>query len=340
MTATNLPADLPENWQQGQIVSPNGTDVGLTKQHGYNYMAEQINDTQEAVNAHTADTTNPHKATAEQVGAAISKDLASEKDLNNFVIGGIYRLGEGLLNGPNEHRSDYGQLLVINGGNTDTICQILCTMSFTDGTLHYRSKFREEAWSSWQELANAANFLPLDGSVAMTGNLFVKNGIVYLQGNTNNGSNIASVVSKKIANNGYREMTLLSDNELDRAINLTDSILNKTFSLFGEHNTSLLATTIQNLIQGGSISMIKSIQRGIITIADNATEGTATLAQAVNMSKAVVLFGGSIYGGNDSSYSNYWDARLVLSEKNKVNAARSRSAGYAAIVPYQVLEFA
>lgn len=45
-----LPADLPENWTQGQIVSPNGTEVGLTEQHGYNYLMKQVNDTQTEVN--------------------------------------------------------------------------------------------------------------------------------------------------------------------------------------------------------------------------------------------------------------------------------------------------
>lgn len=47
----NLPADLPEDWTQGQIVSPNGTEVGLTEQHGYNYLMEQVNATQTEVNA-------------------------------------------------------------------------------------------------------------------------------------------------------------------------------------------------------------------------------------------------------------------------------------------------
>lgn len=45
-----LPADLPEDWQPSQIVAPNGTDVGETQQHGYNYLMEQVNNTQEAVN--------------------------------------------------------------------------------------------------------------------------------------------------------------------------------------------------------------------------------------------------------------------------------------------------
>ena len=45
-----LPADLPENWTQGQTISPNGTEVGLTEQHGYNYLNKQVNAAQRAIN--------------------------------------------------------------------------------------------------------------------------------------------------------------------------------------------------------------------------------------------------------------------------------------------------
>ena len=44
-----LPADLPENWTYGQTVAPTGGEVGLSKQHGYNYLMEQANATQKAV---------------------------------------------------------------------------------------------------------------------------------------------------------------------------------------------------------------------------------------------------------------------------------------------------
>ena len=47
----NLPADLPTNWTQGQIISPNGTEVGLSQQYGYNYLNEQVNNTQTEVNS-------------------------------------------------------------------------------------------------------------------------------------------------------------------------------------------------------------------------------------------------------------------------------------------------
>lgn len=45
----NLPADLPENWTDSQYVSPGGTEVGLSAQHGYNYLSRQVNAAQKAV---------------------------------------------------------------------------------------------------------------------------------------------------------------------------------------------------------------------------------------------------------------------------------------------------
>lgn len=46
-----LPADLPENWSDGDIVAPDGISVGLTPQHGYNYLNAAVNKAQEGVNA-------------------------------------------------------------------------------------------------------------------------------------------------------------------------------------------------------------------------------------------------------------------------------------------------
>lgn len=45
-----LPADLPENWTAGQIVAPTGEEVGLSHQHGYNYLMEMVNRAQTALN--------------------------------------------------------------------------------------------------------------------------------------------------------------------------------------------------------------------------------------------------------------------------------------------------
>lgn len=48
---TPLLADLPENWTVGQTVAPTGEEVGLTQQHGYNYLMEKVNEAIQAINA-------------------------------------------------------------------------------------------------------------------------------------------------------------------------------------------------------------------------------------------------------------------------------------------------
>lgn len=65
----SLPADLPEDWEASDIVAPDGADVGLSEQHGYNYLMEQVN------NAQTALT---------EVGAAFS-GLATNQDLDSTL---------------------------------------------------------------------------------------------------------------------------------------------------------------------------------------------------------------------------------------------------------------
>lgn len=69
----NLPADLPEDWAENQIVAPEGQSVGLSQQHGYNYLMEQVN------NAQTA---------AIQIGAAFS-ELATMEDLGGMLTAQI-----------------------------------------------------------------------------------------------------------------------------------------------------------------------------------------------------------------------------------------------------------
>lgn len=50
ITQPNLPADLPEDWNNSQYVSADGLVAGLTTKHGYNYLMGQVNAAQTAVN--------------------------------------------------------------------------------------------------------------------------------------------------------------------------------------------------------------------------------------------------------------------------------------------------
>lgn len=49
ITIPALPADLPEDFKMQDIIAPNGADVGKSPQHGYNYLMQQMNETQRAV---------------------------------------------------------------------------------------------------------------------------------------------------------------------------------------------------------------------------------------------------------------------------------------------------
>lgn len=75
-----LPADLPEDWQDSLIVAPEGADVGLTEQHGYNYLMQQVNDAQRAVNQLGTDKQDKLTGTQGQIvgfdesGKAVAQD--------------------------------------------------------------------------------------------------------------------------------------------------------------------------------------------------------------------------------------------------------------------------
>lgn len=47
---TPLLADLPEDWVVNQIVAPTGEEVGLSEQHGYNYLMAKVNEAIQAIN--------------------------------------------------------------------------------------------------------------------------------------------------------------------------------------------------------------------------------------------------------------------------------------------------
>lgn len=91
-----LPADLPENWTRGQIVSPNGTETGLTEQHGYNYLMKQVNDTQTEVNnINTALTDVAQQATVNEIKNKIGEE--SDADTQPTLFGRLAQLKKVLL---------------------------------------------------------------------------------------------------------------------------------------------------------------------------------------------------------------------------------------------------
>jgi len=79
---TPLTADLPEDWNEGQIIAPDGTTVGLTERHGYNYLMGKVNETQRAVNAigESFETIGGKRTCRFTVGAAAAGWTAADCD--------------------------------------------------------------------------------------------------------------------------------------------------------------------------------------------------------------------------------------------------------------------
>ena len=96
-----LPANLPENWQNSQIISANGTEAGLTQQYGYNYLMQQVNAAQQAATeigeafAGLADTSLSNLDTPQEalynLGAGVKPNLLKNA---YFVGGGSQQGGE------------------------------------------------------------------------------------------------------------------------------------------------------------------------------------------------------------------------------------------------------
>lgn len=106
------------------------------------------------------------------------------------------------------------------------------------------------------------------------------------------------------------------------------------YNIFGEHNTSALGTAVQNLLKGGTVSMVKSIQRGVISLNTSTGSSTATI-NAVNTGKAMVLYTGADIQGSADPVA----IQLTLDSSTVVKAYRTKAGNVSVTIPYQVVEF-
>ena len=90
------------------------------------------------------------------------------------------------------------------------------------------------------------------------------------------------------------------------------------------------------VLDGAALSIIKSMQKVSITIANTATTGTATIT-AVNLSNAFVAYGGSTIDANDTNPKDYM-ATVALTNTTTVTATRTGGANNV-VVAATVVEY-
>lgn len=205
---TPLPADLPTDWTYGQTIAANGSEVGLSQQHGYNYLMQQVNAAQQAakqigqafsglpsssdlqnvqnnLNNHINNKENPHEVSASQVstseGGNVENSLSQKidkitalsppTDLNSVLESGNYRLGgdsPGFTNGPSSG-AGWGLMSVV-GYSNDTVAQILYQLG---NNVWFRMLQDGRTWYEWSKIPSLESngFLPVSSGGTGVGSL-------------------------------------------------------------------------------------------------------------------------------------------------------------------------
>ena len=207
------------------------------------------------------------------------------------------------------------------------------------GTIYYRGGNYSGWIMNWTPLLST-NGGTMSGALLMNGNRigFSKdedwnNGNYYSIGENDKERNSIKLT---IRHNGVNRLFYFNDNTtpIDQALQMWwyDDGKEHYASFFGEHNTSLLATTIQNLMQEGSISTVRSVQRGTANLSNDSEPTTSVNISSVNTDKSVLLIDGQ--SGNTSA--NNASGKIKDSTTLEFTPTNARSKN---VINWKVVEY-
>ena len=217
------------------------------------------------------------------------------------------------------------------------------------GTIYYRGG----NYSGW--IMNWTPLLSTKGGT-MSGTIFMDgNSIVFSKdADWNNGNYFAMFESQntlgmQVRHNGKNRFFNFNDNThtIDKAFQMWwyDDGKEHSSRFFGEHNTSLLATTIQNLLKGGSISVVKSVQRGTVALEGEGQGETSNTMHdvtinSINTNKAMLLIEGHNYtsgnAGGKNAYGRIKDANTLTFSNTYYYSSTKK---WECKLDWQVIEF-
>lgn len=203
----------------------------------------------------------------------------------------------------------YLYMFVISYYNNDSGNVFQIGSEQKSGTVYCRTGNRTGWIMNWTPLLST-NGGTMSGQIHMNGNsiVFSKNP------DWNNGNYFAMFESQntlgmQVRHNGKNRFFNFNDNThtIDKAFQMWwyDDGKEHSSRFFGEHNTSLLATTIQNLLKGGSISVVKSVQRGTVNISSSSSSTYNVTISAVNINKSFLIINGENSTGSSGAATPY-----------------------------------
>ena len=239
--------------------------------------------TKEELKEHIDNKNNPHNVTAGQIGALTNESLTKETILNKVDVLDIKHGGTG-----KSTKKEAFDNLAFLGNNP---------ISSTD----------EDTTQKWGELGSGYAWFYTNGLMINQPYTFM---FVISYYNNDSGS-VFQIGGEQKSGTVYC-----------RTGNKTGWLMSWT-PLLSTNSTSLLATTIQNLLKGGSISVVKSIQHKSGTMTNNLLTMDVTIS-AVDLSKSFISFrsaGNGTYGGLAPVGAFKDSTTVTLSRAAKVNDA-------------------
>lgn len=158
----------------------------------------------------------------------------------------------------------------------------------------------------------------------------------------------ASLNTYSIAGNttNYRQLSLRDaaiSSDIGSALRLIDRV-NGTDSYYNILTTANAASLIQSLLTGGSISVVKSVQRGTYTTTTS-TSVTITIS-SVDVNKSFVLVNGCVDGGSSNegtgsspAYKAYVGDTSVSLSSSTALTVKNQTGTSGATIAWQVVEF-
>ena len=210
------------------------------------------------------------------------------------------------------------------------------------GTVYYRSGNSSGWHMNWTPLLSTKGGT-MSGQMYMNGN-----GIVFNKDADWDNGNYFSInaendsVKLQMRRNKLNRLFYFNDNAttIDKALQMWwyDDGKEHSSRFFGEHNTSLLATTIQNLLKGGSISVVKSVQRGTVNLSSVSTSTTSVTISSINMNKSFLLIDGQNYTSGNAGAFNA-SGKIKSSTTLEFTPTYGRSGSYDYSINWQVVEY-
>lgn len=330
----NLPADLPENWTQGQIVSPNGSEVGLTQQHGYNYLMRQVNETQEALNSVTKqgiqNLISPLPIANGGTGAITAPEAIKNLGLSDAFYPANSK--QYILNGSTAKEGWY------------TLVQFSSHVSSAIIRLYATSHWEESLWI----FIDSNFFSGASPTINIIGNSYTSI-ITKFRCNCDTsgetGTFTLDAYLKPLETRSHTLQLHIYQNikncaALPETIALSET---KTERSVVEHHvpcgfeSSYMANTIQKALQTGGVSMVKSIQRGVMSISSstNTEKAHQVTISEVNPLKSVVIVNGESSGVVDND--RYSAAQGVLTNGTTLTFTTYNKLGN--FIAWQVVEY-